>query len=134
MNYGKAIAICGASLLAAVAVGAAAFPLHAGTPRVAVVGVHPEIIVERRIGYADLNLAAAAGERTLNRRVTSAIRDLCDEAVAGSRTGFEYMACSTGAWSGARPQVALAVQRAREIAVNGSSPIAAVAITIAAPK
>ncbi len=41
--------------------------------------------------------------------------------------------CDTSAWGGARPQIARAVQRAREIAATGSSTIAAAAITIAVP-
>jgi len=133
MNYHKAIAMCGATLIGAVAVGAAAFPLHAGSPRVVVVA-HPEDSVTRHVSYVDLNLAAAAGERTLNRRIGDAVTEMCNEAVSGTSTSFEYRDCSSAAWGRARPQVALAVQRAREIAVNGSSAIGAVTITIAAPQ
>ena len=46
MYYGKALAVCGASLIAAVAV--------AGTPRNPIVIAQPQNLVERRISYADL--------------------------------------------------------------------------------
>ena len=134
MNYAKAIALCGAALTAAVAVGVAAFPVHAAGPRAVVVIANPDDYVTRHVSYADLNLASAPGERTLNRRVGSAVSDVCSEAVGGSSTGLQYRDCTIGAWGRARPQVSLAVQRARDIAANGSSLIAAVAITIGAPQ
>ena len=134
MNYGKAIAVCGATLIAAIAVGAAAFPLHAGSRRPVVVIAHPEDYVTQRVSYADLDLAAAPGERTLNRRVGSAVANVCNEAVGGGRTTIEYRSCEVGAWRGARPQIALAVQRAHELAANESSIIGEVAISIAAPQ
>lgn len=134
MNYAKGIAFCGATLIAAVAVGSATFPLHGATPRGLVVVAHPEDYVTRHVSYADLNLASAPGERALNRRVGTAVANVCAEAVAGTFTSFEYRDCESGAWGRARPQVSLAVQRAHEIASNGSSVIAAVAITVAAPQ
>ena len=134
MNYGKALAMCGATLVAAVAVGTAAFPVHARSPAAVVVIAHPEDYVERRVSYADLNLAAAPGERTLNRRVGAAVANLCNEAVGGNSPALDYTRCSNGAWDGARPQITLAIRRAHEIAANGTSLIAAVAITIAVPK
>ena len=58
MYYGKALAMCGASLIAAVAV--------AGTPRNPIVIAQPQNLVERRISYADLNLADATGVRVFS--------------------------------------------------------------------
>jgi UrcA family protein len=99
-----------------------------------VVVVAPSDIVTRHISYADLNLAATAGERTLNRRVSGAVSGLCLEALGGRDTSLEFkysmINCSTATWGQARPQVALAVQRARDIASSGTSPIAAAAITV----
>src|SRR5947209_7685178 len=116
MYYGKALAVCGASLIAAVAV--------AGTPRNPIVIAQPQNLVERRISYADLNLADATGVRTLKRRISSAVTSLCDEAVGeDTRTSIDYKGCESGAWRGARPQISLAVERAHEIATAGSSMI-----------
>lgn len=126
MYYAKAFAMCGASLVASVAV--------AGTPADLIVVAKPQNLVERRIPYADLNLAAASAERTLERRIGRAVGSLCDEAVADDRTTLEYRECERQAWRGARPQMLLAVQRAHEVAAAGTSRIDATSVTIALPK
>ena len=135
MNYSRALAMCGATLVAAVAIGTVAYPLEARAagPTLEVVA-HPEDFVVRRVSYADLNLASAPGERTLNRRVAGAVMDVCNEAVGGNSTDLVYRDCATGAWQGARPQISLALQRAHEIATTGSSSIATVAIAVGAPQ
>ena len=66
MTYDKAIAICGASLLAAVGTGAAAFPVRASSARPVVIVRYPEDYVTRYVTYVDLNLASAPGERALD--------------------------------------------------------------------
>lgn len=84
-----------------------------------------------RVSYADLNLAQRSDERKLVRRVTGAIRRVCQ--IEHSQAGLQdsdYYVCADGAWDGARPQIAQAVTRAKEIAVTGQSSIAAAAITI----
>ena|SRR5689334_11229597 len=136
MNYGRTLAMVGASLITAIGIGAAAaFPLEAGTPRALVVTIQPQNVIERRIDYADLNLAAVPGQRSLNRRISYAVNSLCNEAVSNStNTSFAYRDCESEAWRGAREQVSLAVQRAREIAATGSSTIGVAAITIARPR
>ena len=88
----------------------------------------------RLISYADLNLASLAGETTLNRRVEGAVSSVCEEAVGPSPALYTERACKKFAWRGARPQIAQAVERARDIATTGSSMIAATAITIVTPK
>ena len=134
MKYAKALVACGAILAAAAAIGVTASPVHARAPNSVVVVAHPEEFVTRRISYADLNLATPPGARTLNRRVGSAVTSLCDEAIGGDTTDFPYKNCTYGAWRDARPQVALAVRRARDIAATGISVIAAAAISISAPQ
>jgi UrcA family protein len=134
MNYSRALAMCGATLVAAVAIGTVAYPVEArGAPTVEVVA-HPEDLVVRRVSYADLNLGSAPGERTLNRRVAGAVMDVCSEAVGGNSTDLVYRDCAIGAWRAARPQISLAVERARQIAATGTSSIAAVAITVSPSK
>jgi UrcA family protein len=126
MYYGKAFAICGASLIASVAA--------AGPPRNLIVIAPPQNLVQRHIPYVDLNLAAASGEQILKRRIGHEVNSLCNEAVDNTRTSSEYRSCEIEAWRSARAQVSLAVQRAHEIAMAGSSMIDATAITIAMPK
>jgi len=84
-----------------------------------------------RVSYADLNLVAARDERILHRRVGGAARKVCDPNAA-SLSDHGFADCVSGAWKGARPQMALAVRRAREIAATGTSSIPLVAIAIAA--
>jgi hypothetical protein len=59
---------------------------------------------------------------------------VCNKAIGDGFDPYAEHACRSDAWAGARPQMALAVQRAREIAATGSSNIAAVAISVAFAK
>ena len=94
--------------------------------------------VSRHISYADLNLASEQGERTLTGRVDAGVNGLCNDGAGGNDGSLTYktymLRCSGGAWNQARPQIALAVQRAREIAAIGTSSITAAALTISLPK
>jgi UrcA family protein len=132
MNYGKSLAACGAVLIASVAVGLVASPVHAKPLRVVVTAPSPDQVT-RRVSYRDLNLTLASDQRTLNRRVGSAVRYVCADSYATSLP-FSGPKCRSYAWDGARPQIALAVERANQLAQTGSSSIAAVAITISAPE
>jgi len=135
MNYAKALAMSGATLVAAVAIGTAASPVRAQSAGPLLVVSHPDDYVTRHISYADLNLAVVPGELTLKRRVGAAVTEVCDETVGNStNTSFDYRECATEAWRGARPQVALAVERAHELAATGSSSLAATAITVSIPQ
>ncbi|MFL5239021.1 MAG: UrcA family protein [Rhizomicrobium sp.] len=125
MKYAKALAMCGATLVAAVSIAATA---HAESQPVTVTGQRSEYVT-RYVSYADLNLASATDERVLNRRVGHAVNDVCDEAI-GRVDESNFRACTYDSWDGARPQITRAVRRARDIALTGASPIAAVAITI----
>jgi UrcA family protein len=114
-------------------------PDYASAARRPIVVTAPaQDLVVRRVSYADLNLASFTGEKILNRRVGSAVGDLCNESTGGDTRSLHgtvnMMRCSKQAWTGARPQIARAIQRAREIASTGSSTIAATAITISLPQ
>jgi UrcA family protein len=134
MNYAKALIACAATGISATALFVLAQPAF-GEP-VYVVG--RDDVITTRVSYADLNLAADAGQRTLNNRVDSAINNLCLEATGGNNgsTDFKFaMAhCTSQALRDARPQIAQAVQRAHEIAQSGGSSIVATALTISLPK
>ena len=60
------------------------------------------------------------------------------DGAGGNDGSIEYktymLRCSGGAWGQARPQIALAVQRARDIAATGTSAITAAALVISLPK
>ena len=115
----------------------AAFTALPGSPAAAkpVVVTAPTFVV-RHVTYADLNLATAEGVTRLGHRVGYAVSDVCVEANDSDNGSFDfkmgYLRCSSGAWDRARPQIALAVQRARDMASTGTSAIAASAISISA--
>jgi len=135
MLYAKALSMCAA-------VGITTFGVLLMSPDASakqpIVVTAPTHLVVRHVSYADLNLASASGEKILNRRVGTAVGDLCLEATGGDNRSLHgtvnMMRCKSEAWGGARPQIASAVQRAREIAFTGSSTIAATAITITLPE
>ena len=124
------------SLLAACAVTlaifAAASPATAKDRPIVVTAIQEDVPV-RYVSYRDLNLVLAKDEKRLVSRVRVAARDVCQESVQ-SDTPFStyFMKCRSNAWQGAAPQIDRAVTRAREIAANGWSSIAPVAITITA--
>ena len=90
-----------------------------------------ERVPVRYVSYRDLNLARTEDEQILVGRVRHAARDVCRESVPFNSANFGLnLSCRSEAWLGARPQIALAVTRAREIAANGFSAIAPVAISI----
>src|SRR4051794_27642245 len=78
MNYGKILSLCSAVAITAAGLVVMTSPAFAKAP-VVVTAPAPEDLVVRRITYADLNMASAAGERTLNRRVGGAVDSLCSE-------------------------------------------------------
>lgn len=97
---------------------------------VVVRGIAPKDQIRRTVSYRDLNLATGIGERTLNRRVDSAVANICVDAVGAVANDTLEMKCQRDSWNGARPQIAQAVERAKQLAATGKSSIAAVAITI----
>ena len=121
----------GAAILSGVAasllIGSAAFAAGQERP-VVVYGEPQEGLRTERVSYADLDLSQRGHQRKLNLRVAGAVKRVC---LYEDRNGvLVYDHCSDGAWDNARPQIAQAVARAREIALTGKSSIAATAITI----
>lgn len=72
------------------------------------------------VSYADLNLAVAAGQRTLERRVSGAITQVCQDTADGTDR-FANGACVNAAWNEAIPQMKAATARARALAEGGAS-------------
>ena len=113
----------------------AAFPASAGQDKPVVVFAEPqENIRTERVSYADLDLAQLAGQRTLNNRVAGAVKRVClfEDGHSGLQLSG-YYSCAGSAWEGAEPQIAQAIDRAKEIALTGKSSIAVAAITIDVP-
>ena len=126
------------SKIAAVLSGVAAslvttVPANAQGRPVVVYGQENEYIPTEHVSFADLNLASRGGERMLQARVSKAVDRVCQYNGGGiGLIDNGYVNCAFGAWKDARPQMALAIARARDIALNGRSSIAAAAITITA--
>ena len=129
MNYSKALMFCGTVILTSA--GFATAPVDAKTRTVVVEAQDRPI---ERVSYRDLNLVLASHQKILNGRVTGAVRNVCAEAATSAPDPYAGIGCRSYAWKGAKPQISLAIQRAREIAQTGSSSIAAAAITISAPQ
>lgn len=117
--------------------GGVSFVLVAGTalaaPRditVTAPAPDPDVRVER-VSYKDLNLVLASDQKVLNGRVGDAVRNVCEPL----ETGFapDHMFCKSTAWKGARPQIARAIERARQIAATGTTSIPPVTIVLAFP-
>jgi UrcA family protein len=109
-----------------------AAPAAAAQERPVIVYADPDIRTER-VRFADLDLASAADQKRLHFRVGGAVERLCGLDLG--RDGLQdrgFYACSTSAWGDAAPQIALAVERAQQIALTGSSAIAASAIVVRA--
>jgi UrcA family protein len=85
--------------------------------------------LSERVSYADLNLASAEGVKTLTWRVSGAVQRVCAPLQGGAN--LAHLQCRSFAMNGAKPQIELAITRAQEIAANGTSSIAPVAIVIA---
>ena len=116
--------------IAALAIGASAFPAAPTQARTAPVVVTADLPT-RHVSYADLNLAALDGQRVLHTRLDSAVNGVCtDGGFPATELGF--VECRLHAWSGVRPQVANAIQRATDIATTGHSALPVAAITIVA--
>ena len=137
MAYGNLLSMCAAVAITAGGLVVMA-PKASAQHRPVVVTAPSNDTVIRRVSYADLNLSTNAGEQLLNKRVGGAVNSVCEEATEFATGSFQAKgarrACSLAAWDGARPQIQRAVDRAREIALTGSSTIAATAIVISIPQ
>lgn len=110
-----------------------AMPVSAAQEKPVVVYAEPqENIRTVHVSYADLNLAQSRDAGLLKARVAGAVKDVCLFETRAALQDRGYYDCAQGAWDSANPQIAQAVGRANEIALNGSSAIPAAAIRIVA--
>lgn len=138
LKHYKALSLCAAVAMTSLSL-LTVTPAHAKSDPVVITGQRVSDLPTQRVSFADLNLAAAADQRALERRVGSAVKQVCfagghaiDQTVESYAS---FRGCSDFAWGAARPQIAAAVDRARALAVNGTGAVAvgSVAITISAP-
>ena len=86
-----------------------------------------------RVAYADLNLAQRSDRAILARRVDAAAHQVCRRASYQPAMSFdEESGCRGYVCTGAQPQIRQATKRAGQIAANGVSSIAPVAIAVSA--
>ena len=101
--------------------------------RPVVIYAEPDNTLTERVPFASLDLTTSGGQKRLHFRVAGAVERVCLRDVG--RDGLQdpgYFVCERNAWSGASPQIANAITRAKQIAMTGTSTIAASAITVSA--
>ena len=111
----KALSLCAAVATTAMSLLAVA-PAHAQSEPVVITAPWAVDIPMQRVSYRDLNLIYAPARITLIRRVDYAVKQVCraseQQAVRTLESYMQYLNCSNFAWSGARPQMAAAINRA----------------------
>jgi UrcA family protein len=117
-----------ACAIAAVVIGAGlvgAATASAAPPREATVVAKVDPSLQRKVSYADLNLAFSPGQRVLKTRIAATADDLCFDL-----NGYNDWGCSSFAIRSTKSQVAAAIDRAkRQMAGLAVGP--SVAITMA---
>jgi UrcA family protein len=138
LKHYKALSLCAAVAMTSLSL-IAVTPAQAKSDPVVITGQRVSDLPTQRVSFADLNLAAAADQVTLERRVGSAVKQVCVASgytiEANLRARASYSGCSDFAWDGARPQIAAAIARTQAVALNGigSDAAASLAITVSAP-
>ena len=118
------------STLAAAPIGAAQ---RAADPVTITAPFNPQERAIERVSFADLNLAAARDQKLLYRRISHASFRVCTpQALGVAMSDEQFAGCSRTALEGAKPQVAQAIERARQIASNGWSNLPAVSVAVTA--
>ena len=93
----------------------------------------PSAVRTELVSFARLALAKKRDQQRLQRKVGAAVERVCLRDIG--RDGLQdrdYYACENAAWNAASPQIAAAISRASDMALNNGAPIAATAIRISA--
>jgi UrcA family protein len=107
---------CKLAILATISIAMAGAPASAAPKTRHVAGIDASTDT-RTVAYDDLNLTTQAGAKTLDSRVTDAVRALCPEpAVASSDAIADYQHCRRMAKEGTRHQVQAAIDEATRLA------------------
>jgi len=129
MNSFKLLMGAAALCVSSVAVVAAAGPAQAKD--VTVRAALPDDVPQLSVNIADLQLASASGKSSLHRRVRFAVSQVCNPHLGGSLSRA-YTRCLETAWTGARPQMARAIDAAERYAQAGGTGVAVAAISVSA--
>ena len=121
----SSVALVGSIMATSIVLALSAGPAAARENIVITSPQQTELTRTQRVSYRDLNLATVQGERALTRRVSGAVQDVCFH---DGEHPFVQNVCKRSAWNNARPQMASAIERAREnprLAMGGSIVVAA---------
>ncbi len=113
MQGRKAPTVIAALLAGIAAISAIGSPAAAQNAQFTVYGEAINVPTER-VAFADLDLASARGQASLQHRVDGAIERVCD--IDLGRDGLQdrgYYSCADKAWGAAAPQIAEAVATGR---------------------
>ena len=125
MKHGQILAFAAALAVTTGGIVALAAPASAADQVV----VRAEAVPTAHVRYADLDIANAAGQKLLNRRVGQAVHSVCDGAASYATFQSEGF-CKTAAWGRAKPQIVAAIERAQLMASLGLKDVNAPAIVI----
>lgn len=121
----SSVALVGSIMATSIVLALSAGPAAARENIVITSPQQTELTRTQRVSFRDLDLATVQGERALTRRVSVAVQDVCFH---DGEHPFVLNTCKRSAWNGARPQMASAIERAREnpgLAMGGSIVVAA---------
>ena len=107
----SSVALVGSIMATSIVLALSAGPAAARENIVITSPQQTELTRTQRVGYRDLDLATVQGERALTRRVSGAVQDVCFH---DGEHPFVLNNCKRSAWNGARPQMASAIERARD--------------------
>ena len=125
--YGKLIALTASIAITTTGLALLATPAFGKTAVVAETLGDPAVA---HISYADLDLTSTDGQNALRVRVDTAVRSICGGLADKSSGVFAEINCRSASWQGVHPQIARAVQRARELAATGTTAIPPVSIAL----
>ena len=135
IRYGSSLTLLAAVLTSAALVSSTATAAVQSDP-VVVTGRPDAELLSKKVSYRDLSLAHARDQRRLNRRIDTAVKEVCLQDYSyASRTResyAQYLSCSAAAWTNARPQIAAAINRANTQVAAGGSAVASGAIIVSA--
>jgi UrcA family protein len=135
IRYGTSLTLAAAVLTSAVLVSSTAVAAVQTEP-VVVTAPLPTDQFSRAVSHRDLDLTLASDQRRLHHRVSSAVKDVCAvgeyHAVRTLAAYSQYSACSKDAWSGARPQIAAAIDRAGSRFAGKANDVASTTLIVSA--
>jgi UrcA family protein len=128
----KVATMAAAGFIGALLVAAAVQPAEAkGRGNVTITAQPFDPATQRRVDYADLNIAERAGQKALRVRIFRAASDLCGPTLGYDDIDALQQTCVSGALGSTRGQVRAAIQRAKmQLAGLPVGPAVAISMSI----